>query len=67
MQIHSAAVNSLLFDNLGKRLYSADADGFIRVWSSDVRTQVIGCAVCMLQTYSCDIYVDRFPPSHLQS
>ncbi|KAJ3157482.1 Jouberin [Geranomyces michiganensis] len=44
---HERNVNSVLFDKDGTRLYSADGDGVIRVWSSRVEGVSDGVYVCI--------------------
>ncbi|KAJ3134212.1 Jouberin [Geranomyces variabilis] len=44
---HERNVNCVLFDKDGTRLYSADGDGVIRVWSSHVEGAADGAYVCI--------------------
>ncbi|KAJ3169596.1 Jouberin [Geranomyces variabilis] len=44
---HERNVNCVLFDKDGARLYSADGDGVIRVWSSHVEGAADGVYVCI--------------------
>mmetsp|Transcript_29292 Transcript_29292/g.73480 ORF Transcript_29292/g.73480 Transcript_29292/m.73480 type:complete len:740 (-) Transcript_29292:13-2232(-) len=49
IKVHQACVNRLAFDPLGKRMYSADGEGFIRVWSADTRTQNVAEGLRLLK------------------
>eukprot|EP00191_Tetraselmis_sp_GSL018_P008681 CAMPEP_0177599952 /NCGR_PEP_ID=MMETSP0419_2-20121207/13317_1 /TAXON_ID=582737 /ORGANISM="Tetraselmis sp., Strain GSL018" /LENGTH=1591 /DNA_ID=CAMNT_0019092819 /DNA_START=347 /DNA_END=5122 /DNA_ORIENTATION=+ len=40
IQVHCAPINTLTFDARGLRLFTGDGDGFIRVWSAEIRPQI---------------------------